>query len=104
MYVSGGFNVYPAEVEGVLRQHPAVAQVTVFGVPDHRMGEVGMALVVPAEGADPATLESELVAFAKERLANFKVPRRVETTEGFPLNASGKVLKRELRARYAAPA
>jgi acyl-CoA synthetase (AMP-forming)/AMP-acid ligase II len=100
MYVSGGFNVYPAEVEAVLRRHPGVAQVAVIGVPDHRMGEVGLAVVVPAPGADPRTTAEELPAFAKERLANFKVPRRVEIVDVLPANASGKVLKRELRSRF----
>ena len=104
MYVSGGFNVYPAEVEATLRLHDGVAQVAVIGVPDRRLGEVGMAVVVPsgAVGADGADLEAELLAWAKERLANFKVPRSVVTVESLPLNASGKVLKRELRERYAA--
>ena len=100
MYVSGGFNVYPAEVEAVLRRHPAVGQVAVVGVPDHRMGEVGLAVVVAATGADASTLGDELPAFAKEQLANFKVPRRVEVVDALPTNASGKVLKRELRATF----
>ena len=100
MYVSGGFNVYPAEVEAVLRRHPAVGQVAVVGVPDHRMGEIGLAVVVPAPGADAADLSDGLPAFAKEQLANFKVPRRVEVVDTLPTNASGKILKRELRARF----
>jgi acyl-CoA synthetase (AMP-forming)/AMP-acid ligase II len=100
MYVSGGFNVYPAEVEAVLRRCPDVVQVAVIGVPDHRMGEVGLAVVVAAPGADTATLSDALPAFAKERLANFKVPRRVEVVDALPTNASGKVLKRELRSRF----
>ena len=100
MYVSGGFNVYPAEVEAVLRRHPAVGQVAVVGVPDHRMGEIGLAVVVPAPGADATDLSDGLPAFAKEQLANFKVPRRVEVVDALPTNASGKVLKRELRARF----
>ena len=101
MYVSGGFNVYPAEIEAVLRLHPAVAQVAVVGVPDTRMGEVGLALVVPAPDAAPGELESELVAWARERLANYKAPRSVRAVEALPLNASGKVLKRELREQFA---
>jgi HIP---CoA ligase len=100
MYVSGGFNVYPAEVEAVLRRHPGVGQVAVIGVPDHRMGEVGLAVVVPAAGADPSVLGDELPDLAREQLANFKVPRRVEVVDVLPTNASGKVLKRELRARF----
>ena len=101
MYVCGGFNVYPAEIEAVLRQHPGVAQVSVIGVPDHRMGEVGLALVVPTPGSDPNETREELVAWAKARLANYKLPRRVEVVESFPMNAGGKVLKRELRVRYS---
>ncbi len=96
MYVSGGFNVYPAEVEAVLRQHPDVAQVAVVGVADHRMGEVGLAVVVPAAGASTTALEGELTAWLRPRLANYKVPRGVRTIETLPVNASGKVLKREL--------
>ncbi len=101
MYVSGGFNVYPAEVEAVLRGHPSVAQVAVIGVPDRRMGEVGVALVVPVPGTEPAGLEEALAAWARERLANYKVPRAVQLVDGFPVNASGKVLKRELRQQHA---
>ncbi len=101
MYVSGGFNVYPAEVEAVLRGHPGVGQVAVIGVPDRRMGEVGLALVVRADaGADPG-IADELGGWARERLANYKVPRRFELVESLPMNAGGKVLKRELRTEYA---
>jgi len=100
MYVSGGFNVYPAEVEAVLRLHPGVAQVAVVGVADRRMGEVGLAVVVPTANADTAGVIEGLPAFAKDRLANFKVPSRVELVDSLPTNASGKVLKRELRARF----
>ena len=101
MYVSGGFNVYPAEVEAVLRRHPAVGQVAVIGIPDRRMGEVGLAVVVARPDADTSGLADALPAFGKEQLANFKVPRRVELVDVLPTNASGKVLKRELRARFA---
>ncbi len=100
MYVSGGFNVYPAEVEAVLRRHPGVAQVSVIGIPDRRMGEVGLAVVVPAPGADAEAVATALPGFAKDQLANFKVPRRVEVVDALPTNASGKVLKRELRTRF----
>jgi acyl-CoA synthetase (AMP-forming)/AMP-acid ligase II len=102
MYVSGGFNVYPAEVEAVLRQHPDVAQVAVVGVADRRMGEVGLAVVVPSAGASTVSLEEALTTWARERLANYKVPRGVRTVDSLPVNASGKVLKRELRERYTA--
>jgi acyl-CoA synthetase (AMP-forming)/AMP-acid ligase II len=101
MYVSGGFNVYPAEIEAVLRRHPDVGQVAVIGVPDRRMGEVGLALVIPNAEGEPIGDGDELIAWARERLANYKVPRRVEVVDALPLNASGKVLKRELRVRYA---
>jgi len=104
MYVSGGFNVYPAEVEALLRQHPGVAQVAVVGVPDERMGEVGRAFVVPVPGADAAALSADLTGWARARLANFKAPRSVELVDALPTNASGKVLKRELRERVTDPA
>ncbi len=104
MYVTGGFNVYPAEAEAVLRLHPAVSQVAVIGVPDTRLGEVGLALVVPTAAGQTGAVEDELVGWARERLANYKVPRRVVTVDALPVNASGKVLKRELRQQYAASA
>ena len=100
MFIVGGFNVYPAEVENELLRHPAVAQAAVVGEPDERMGEVGVAFVVPRANAtvDP----DELVAWTRERIANFKVPRRVVVVDALPLNASGKVLKYELREVVAA--
>jgi HIP---CoA ligase len=101
MYVSGGFNVYPAEIEAVLQLHPDVGQVAVIGVPDQRMGEVGLALVVPASSEPPEGIESELESWVRARLANYKAPRGVRLVEYLPLNASGKVLKRELRRQYA---
>jgi acyl-CoA synthetase (AMP-forming)/AMP-acid ligase II len=91
MYISGGFNVYPAEVEQVLARLDGVADVAVVGVPDERMGEVGKAYVVGS------TTPDDVIAFAKERLANFKVPRHVELVDALPRNLSGKVLKTELR-------
>jgi long-chain acyl-CoA synthetase len=102
MIVSGGENVYPIEVEEALSQHPAVADVTVIGVPHERWGEAVAALVVRREG-HPCTAE-DLVAFARERLAGYKVPRVVEFVDGFPRTPSGKVLKRELRDRRPARA
>ena len=95
MYISGGFNVYPAEVEQALARLDGVADVAVVGVPDERMGEVGKAYVVRAEGS--SLTEDDVIAFAKERLANFKVPRQVAFTDALPRNLSGKVLKTELR-------
>jgi acyl-CoA synthetase (AMP-forming)/AMP-acid ligase II len=95
MYISGGFNVYPAEVEQALARLEGVADVAVVGVPDERMGEVGKAYVVRAGGA--SITADDVVAFARERLANFKVPREVEFLDGLPRNLSGKVLKNALR-------
>jgi HIP---CoA ligase len=99
MYIVGGFNAYPAEIENQMLRHPAVAQVAVVGVPDERLGEVGVAYVVPRPGTtlDP----DELIAWCRERMANFKVPRHVTPIDALPLNAMGKVVKFELRARYA---
>ena len=95
MYISGGFNCYPAEIERVLAGHPDVAQVAVVGVPDARMGEVGCAFVVPRAGA--LVSETDVVAWAREAMANYKVPRQVRMVASLPLNASGKVMKEELR-------
>jgi len=97
MFIVGGFNAYPAEIEGLMLDHPDLAQVAIVGVPDARMGEVGMAFVVPTAGhtADP----DEILAWAREHMANFKVPRHLEVVDALPLNASGKVLKFELRER-----
>jgi HIP---CoA ligase len=97
MFIVGGFNAYPAEIENLFGQHPDVAQVAVVGAPDERLGEIGVAFVVPAPGT--RLDESALVAWCRENLANYKVPRRVHIVEGLPTNASGKVLKHELRAR-----
>ena len=99
MFIVGGFNAYPAEIEGMMLEHPALSQVAVVGVPDDRMGEVGLAYVVLRPGAELAV--DELVVWCRDRMANYKVPRRVELVTELPLNASGKVLKYELRARAA---
>jgi acyl-CoA synthetase (AMP-forming)/AMP-acid ligase II len=102
MFIVGGFNVYPAEVEAVLSSHPAVSAAAVVGIPDERLGEIGAAFVIPSAGV--TVEESELAALAAERLANYKRPRRYVFVEAFPLNASGKVLKQELAARLSAAA
>ena len=100
LFIVGGFNAYPAEIEGALLRHPAVSQAAVIGIPDERMGEVGMAFVVPRPGRTVAP--DELIAWARDEMANYKVPRRVEVVDALPLNASGKVLKTELRSRVRA--
>jgi long-chain acyl-CoA synthetase len=101
MIVSGGENVYPIEVEEALAQHPAVEQVAVIGVPHERLGETVKALVVLRTGQ--TTDADELVAFARARLAGYKLPRSLEFVEELPRTPSGKVLKRELRERFGAP-
>ena len=93
MYIVGGFNAYPAEIEGFLMKHPAVAQAAVIGVPDERLGQVGKAFVVRKD----AVSADELIDWCRERMAGFKVPRVVEFLEALPLNATGKVTKGQLR-------
>ena len=97
MFIVGGFNVYPAEVENVLLTHTAIGQVAVIGVPDGRLGEVGMAWVVPAAGHSPDA--DEIIAWSRERMANYKVPRSVRVVDALPINATGKVVKDDLRSR-----
>ena len=103
MFIVGGFNAYPAEIENMLSEHPSVAQVAVVGIPDDRMGEVGHAWVVPRAGItdDAAAISAELSAWARDRMANYKVPRAFHITDTLPTNASGKVLKYELRQQAA---
>jgi acyl-CoA synthetase (AMP-forming)/AMP-acid ligase II len=101
MYVVGGFNAYPAEIEGILLRHPGIGQVAVVGLPDDRMGEVGCAFVVARSGHDESTLAEEIITWSKQEMANYKVPREVRLVEALPLNASGKVLKTELRKAAA---
>jgi acyl-CoA synthetase (AMP-forming)/AMP-acid ligase II len=93
MFISGGENVYPAEVESVLHEHPQVQDAAVVGVPDERWGEVGVAFVVGDVDAD------ELLAFAGERLARFKVPKSVRFVDELPRNSMGKLQKSELAVR-----
>jgi long-chain acyl-CoA synthetase len=100
MIVSGGENVYPVEVEEALAHHPDVADVAVIGVPDERWGETVKAMVVVRPGSAPTA--DDLVAFARERLAGYKLPRSIEFVDALPRTPSGKVLKRELRERYLA--
>ncbi len=100
MFIVGGFNAYPAEIENIMLAHPQIGQVAVVGVPDDRLGEVAVATVVPVPGAEPD--EAEVIAWCRGQMANYKVPRRVRFTDALPLNASGKVLKYVLREQAAA--
>lgn len=99
LFIVGGFNVSPAEVEQVMARHPDVSEVAVVGVADDRLGEVAKAYVIMKHDRHPTS--DELIGWCRERLANFKVPRSVEFAAELPRNASGKVLKRELRAQLA---
>ncbi len=98
MIISGGENIYPAQVESAIYGHPAVAEVAVIGVPDNKWGEAVKACVVarPGQAIEP----DEIIAYTRERLAGFKVPRSVDVIEALPRNPSGKILRRELRAPY----
>jgi acyl-CoA synthetase (AMP-forming)/AMP-acid ligase II len=99
MYICAGFNVYPAEVEQVLARLDGVAESVVIGVPDGRLGEVGTAYIVPRHGHELST--ADVLDFCRSRLANYKVPRRVEFRTDLPRNALGKPLKRLLREEAA---
>jgi acyl-CoA synthetase (AMP-forming)/AMP-acid ligase II len=101
MFVMGGFNVAPAEVEGILSSWDRVAAAAVIGVPDPHFGEVGAAFVVPAQGTE--LTPDDVISYARQSMANYKVPRRVEIVEALPLNATGKVVKAELRAQLGHP-
>jgi acyl-CoA synthetase (AMP-forming)/AMP-acid ligase II len=98
MIISGGMNVYPAEIEAVLEQHPGIYEVAVFGIPSDEWGEVVHAAVVRSPGS--SLTGEEITAFAREHLAGYKVPRSVDFTGELPRTGSGKVLKRQLRAPY----
>ncbi|MDT0448821.1 FadD3 family acyl-CoA ligase [Streptomyces hesseae] len=99
MFVVGGFNAYPAEIERVLARHPGIAEVAVVGVPDGRLGEVGKAFAVRRAGPGDVVTADGLIAWARREMANYKVPREVEFVRELPRNASGKVLKGLLRRR-----
>jgi len=102
MYISGGENVYPAEIENVLYQLPEVAEAAIIGVPNDRWGEVGLAVLVLKPGAeiDRTTVQE----YCAQRLAKFKVPSDITLVDELPRNATGKVLKRELRTRFVGDA
>jgi acyl-CoA synthetase (AMP-forming)/AMP-acid ligase II len=99
MFIVGGFNAYPAEIENLLTRHPDIGQVAVIGVPDERLGEVGMAFVVPAAGHTPDP--DEIIVWAREHMANYKAPKFVRIVDALPLNPAGKVLKYQLREEGA---
>jgi acyl-CoA synthetase (AMP-forming)/AMP-acid ligase II len=98
MFIVGGFNAYPAEIENALLRHPSIRQAAVIGIPDHRLGEVGMAFVV---ASDPVTAD-DIIEWSRDQMANYKVPRVVEIVDVLPVNATGKVMKETLRERAAA--
>ncbi len=99
MYITGGFNCYPAEIERFMSAHPAIGQISVIGVADERLGEVGKAFVVLRPGA--SATEQELIDWARANIANFKVPRSIEFRAALPTSPQGKVLKDELRKSVA---
>jgi acyl-CoA synthetase (AMP-forming)/AMP-acid ligase II len=99
MYIVGGFNAYPAEIENALLRHPAIRQAAVIGIPDERLGEVGMAFIVTSGDVTPA----DVIEWSKGEMANYKVPRSVEIVDGLPVNAAGKVMKEALRAGSVEP-
>ncbi len=98
MYISGGENVYPAEVEDVLMGFDKIADVGVIGVPDEKWGEVGLAVIVPTPGVDLS--EDEVIGFCKGKLAKYKIPKKVAFQESLPRTATGKILKKELKAQF----
>ncbi len=101
MIISGGVNIYPAEIEGVLVTHPAVRDAAVFGIPDDEMGEQVKAAVELASGHEPSeALERELIAHVRQHLAGYKAPRSVDFEEALPRHPTGKLYKRLLRDRY----
>jgi long-chain acyl-CoA synthetase len=105
LIISGGVNIYPAEVEAVLLTHPAVGDVGVIGVPNDEWGEEVKAVVEPQPGVEPSpALAAELIAFCKERLAGFKCPRSVDFTDELPRHDNGKLYKKALRDTYRAAA
>ncbi|MDH0301697.1 MULTISPECIES: FadD3 family acyl-CoA ligase [unclassified Pseudomonas] len=99
MFITGGFNVYPAEIEQTLLRYPGVAQAAVIGLADERLGEVAMAFLLPIPGQ--CIDEAPFLAWCREHMANYKVPRRVQVLDSMPLNATGKVAKQVLRDRVA---
>jgi len=97
MFIVGGFNAYPAEIENILLRHPSIIQAAVIGIPDQKFGEVGMAFVIVSDDVRP----DEIIEWSRVQMANYKVPRMVEVMDELPLNATGKVMKDVLRERAA---
>ena len=109
LIISGGVNIYPAEVDAVLLEHPAVGDVATIGVPDDEWGEAVKAVVrAPATGAEPPPVApnspTELIAFCRQRLAHYKCPRTVDFVAELPREDTGKIFKRKLRDQYRAAA
>ena len=101
MIISGGVNIYPAEVEGVLSTHPAVRDVAIIGIPDAEWGEQVMAVVELVDGVAPAPeLADELIAFCRSNLAGYKCPRSVNFSSALPRTEAGKLLKRKIREEF----
>jgi fatty-acyl-CoA synthase len=101
MIISGGVNIYPQEIEDLFSLHPAVLDIAVIGVPDDDMGERVVAFVEPTEeGRGLPDLPAELTAYARERIAHFKVPREFIVTDDLPRTPTGKLVKQRLRDRY----
>ena len=98
MIVSGGENVYPAEVENAIFSHPGVADVAVIGIPSDQWGEEVKAIVVKAPGQEPTP--EDIIAFTRERIAAYKAPKSVDFIEALPRNPSGKILRKDLREPY----
>jgi acyl-CoA synthetase (AMP-forming)/AMP-acid ligase II len=96
----GGFNAYPAEIENLLLRHPNIQQAAVISIPDSRLGEVGVAFIVPRPGA--SATGDEIIRWSRGQMANYKVPRVVEIVGELPLNATGKVRKDVLRQQVRA--
>jgi acyl-CoA synthetase (AMP-forming)/AMP-acid ligase II len=95
MFIVGGFNTYPAEIENIMSSNAAIAQVAVIGVPDERMGEVAKAFVILKNQMNIS--EEALIAWCKENMANYKVPRTIKFVDKLPTNAAGKIMKFELK-------
>jgi fatty-acyl-CoA synthase/long-chain acyl-CoA synthetase len=98
MIISGGMNIYPAEIEDALEHHPDVMDVAVFGIPSEEWGESVHAIVVPRPGSD--LTPQDVIAYARDHMAGYKVPRSVDFIDDIPRTGSGKILKRELREPY----